>query len=385
MTAPPPEPVSLPAAGATQVLIVPASPPHDPPPPYPTRERRRAGRSGRRRRTVGGELDQLQTTSIGNDSDGGPSTHSPYLASPDLEHHTEDASETTPLLSPSRLPPGGISRRQRAISVSSSLQSAVSAAPSFTHTVLSAFQPDRDCDLDPDEETVQLPEDHDLPDSPIPRPSIPDEQTRLFATELSADRISERRALSISSRIRRYFRPMARRAYYSSLFHLLVLNFPYALITWVYLFVFTLVSILSQPSIFVLLSHALRGSSCSSLSAILDRHDDIDGASTWCLTLFPRSSRSSCIRQRRGEYSEPICSPRGSDALLVSPSNDFPRSPCFPSTLSSPPHIHPRTHAYPCGNRRWGRSARRTLVLSQRLRHVYGPDLASSTLLLPRH
>ncbi|PFH53678.1 hypothetical protein AMATHDRAFT_54096 [Amanita thiersii Skay4041] len=39
---------------------------------------------------------------------------------------------------------------------------------------------------------------------------------------------------------RRYFRPMFRRAYYLALLHLFVLNFPYALAAWVYLFVFTL-------------------------------------------------------------------------------------------------------------------------------------------------
>jgi hypothetical protein len=39
---------------------------------------------------------------------------------------------------------------------------------------------------------------------------------------------------------RRYFRPMARMAYYRALFHLLVLNFPYALVAWIYLFIFTL-------------------------------------------------------------------------------------------------------------------------------------------------
>ncbi|KAI0088105.1 hypothetical protein BDY19DRAFT_952061 [Irpex rosettiformis] len=238
MAEPPQEPSSLSATAATQVLIVTASPHHDPPPPYPSRERRRAGRSGRRRRTVGGDLEQLQTTSIGNESDGGPSTHSPNITSPDLEHHIENASETTPLLSPSRLPPGGISRRQRTLSVSSTLQSAVSAAPSFTHTVLFAFQPDRDCDLDPDEDNTRELEDHDLLDSPVPRPGPSDEQTRLFASELAA--IQERRSLSFGTRLRRYFRPMVRRAYYSALFHLLIINFPYALVAWVYLFVFTL-------------------------------------------------------------------------------------------------------------------------------------------------
>jgi hypothetical protein len=35
---------------------------------------------------------------------------------------------------------------------------------------------------------------------------------------------------------------MGRRAYWSSLLHLLLINFPYALLAWVYLFVFTLVS-----------------------------------------------------------------------------------------------------------------------------------------------
>jgi hypothetical protein len=40
---------------------------------------------------------------------------------------------------------------------------------------------------------------------------------------------------------RRYFNPMRRKAYYKALFHLGVLNFPFALVAWVYLFVFTVV------------------------------------------------------------------------------------------------------------------------------------------------
>lgn len=35
---------------------------------------------------------------------------------------------------------------------------------------------------------------------------------------------------------------MGRRAYHAAVFHLMVINFPYALIAWVYLFVFTLAS-----------------------------------------------------------------------------------------------------------------------------------------------
>ncbi len=38
-----------------------------------------------------------------------------------------------------------------------------------------------------------------------------------------------------------YFRPLKKKVYYMSLFHLAVINFPYALLTWVFLFVFTLV------------------------------------------------------------------------------------------------------------------------------------------------
>ena len=41
---------------------------------------------------------------------------------------------------------------------------------------------------------------------------------------------------------RRYFRPMVRTVYLGALFHLLVLNFPFALVAWINLFVFTLVS-----------------------------------------------------------------------------------------------------------------------------------------------
>ena len=44
---------------------------------------------------------------------------------------------------------------------------------------------------------------------------------------------------------KRYFRPMTRKVYYKPVFHLAVVNFPYALAAWVYLFVFTVVRILN--------------------------------------------------------------------------------------------------------------------------------------------
>jgi hypothetical protein len=55
---------------------------------------------------------------------------------------------------------------------------------------------------------------------------------------------------SLGSRIRKYFRPLFRRKYYKALFHLCILNFPFALIVWIYLFVGTLVGttlLLSLP------------------------------------------------------------------------------------------------------------------------------------------
>jgi hypothetical protein len=44
-----------------------------------------------------------------------------------------------------------------------------------------------------------------------------------------------------SAAMKRYFRPLSRKSYYTALFHLLVINFPYALAAWVYLFIFTVV------------------------------------------------------------------------------------------------------------------------------------------------
>ncbi|GJJ06737.1 hypothetical protein Clacol_000933 [Clathrus columnatus] len=52
-------------------------------------------------------------------------------------------------------------------------------------------------------------------------------------TSLSSD-------VSFSTRIGRYFRPLVKRAYYSAVFHLLFINFPYELVAWIYLFAGTL-------------------------------------------------------------------------------------------------------------------------------------------------
>jgi hypothetical protein len=152
--------------------------PNDPPPPYPSRDRRHR----RRRPTVD-------------------------LSSADSDDPTH-FDETTPLLAVS-----SPTRRTRAMSLSS----VASLSPSLAQTVVSAFRMDLDSDLDQDaEDTANTPPD-------------------------TAPGITRRSARGWRSRWRHYFRPIGRRAYWSALLHLLVFNFFYALLAWVYLFVFTLV------------------------------------------------------------------------------------------------------------------------------------------------
>ncbi|KAJ3723573.1 hypothetical protein DFJ43DRAFT_646128 [Lentinula guzmanii] len=50
---------------------------------------------------------------------------------------------------------------------------------------------------------------------------------------------------SAQARWARYFRPLTRSVYWRSLTHLVLVNFPFALAAWVYLFVFTVVCVLS--------------------------------------------------------------------------------------------------------------------------------------------
>ncbi|KZS98639.1 hypothetical protein SISNIDRAFT_462520 [Sistotremastrum niveocremeum HHB9708] len=49
--------------------------------------------------------------------------------------------------------------------------------------------------------------------------------------------------LSRKQRAIRYFRPLRKRMYYAALFHLLIINFPYALFVWIYLFAATIISL----------------------------------------------------------------------------------------------------------------------------------------------
>lgn len=174
--------------------------PQEPPPPYPSRERRH-----RRRRTA--------VESSGADSDDhaflGTAAHPPPPPHPD---------ESTPLLGVS-----SPTRRTRAMSLSS----VASISPSLAQTVVSAFRMDLDSDEEDGEET------------PHDRPAVGAHPDGLLSQTPAITRLRTR---GWRTRWRHYFRPVGRRAYWSALLHLLVINFPYALLAWVYLFVFTLVS-----------------------------------------------------------------------------------------------------------------------------------------------
>jgi hypothetical protein len=167
-------------------LRTPSPPTHaDPPPPYPSHSlgrRSRAGTTRSARRLAqasssSGEVMRIDTEAL----------------SP-----TEDGSENTPLLSASSR------RRPRTVSISTMMSS-----HSLTQTVLSLFL------ADPEQDGAT-----EFIEEPTSGPSPATSRTR---------------------RVKRYFRALWKSQYYWPLLHLLVINFPYALLAFVYLFVGTLV------------------------------------------------------------------------------------------------------------------------------------------------
>lgn len=230
-----------------------ATPPptSDPPPPYPSRERRstRTPRSNRRQARLllqtQGQHNYANThghgqgSSADSDADGQIQRQSSLSPPPHSfpGSDSEVVNENTPLLAPPsprslRSP----TRRTRPRSLShTSILSYASAAPSLAQTVISLFQPEVDDDTDIDYDILN--------DPGLRRISSIDGQT-----QAQCDREQEQRrkwAVFTRRAWRRYFRPVTRKVYYMALFHLLVLNFPYALAAWIYLFVFTLVSFMS--------------------------------------------------------------------------------------------------------------------------------------------
>jgi hypothetical protein len=105
-----------------------------------------------------------------------------------------------------------------------------SVAPSLAQTVISLFQPEADDGTDADYDLLN---------------DVDRSHTAWLDGPEQCDQADQRMQCNMFSRRawRRYFRPLTRKVYYMALFHLLVLNFPYALAAWIYLFVFTLVSV----------------------------------------------------------------------------------------------------------------------------------------------
>jgi len=176
----------------------------DPPPPYPVNSRTRRVRASRR----AGQHVQL-SSSDSQCGDYDTFTHASGSGRP-LTVFTADGepSETTPFLSSS---PQVHVLRPRSLS-HGSIMSSVSAAPSLAQTLTSIFYVDDEGDGD-----AELLHEHSS--SPSAENGIGHSRRRWKA----------------------YWRPAGKLAYWKSLFHLAVLNFPYALAAWIYLFVFTVV------------------------------------------------------------------------------------------------------------------------------------------------
>ncbi|KAF7318456.1 hypothetical protein HMN09_00354800 [Mycena chlorophos] len=174
---------------------------NDPPPPYPA-----PGRRTRTRRPSGRHGHQQHSSAESQSPD--EQMHTPLLG----QGHDHRASPTVTT---------GTGRPRAASNVSRS--SAVSAAPSLAQTLVGIFSAEEDArDGEPDG-VCRLPEDAHGHGDP---------ENGGLRLEVSA---SERER----SRLRRYFRPLTRRVYYAALFHLYVVNFPFALAAFLWAFVLT--------------------------------------------------------------------------------------------------------------------------------------------------
>ncbi|KAJ3573154.1 hypothetical protein NP233_g2616 [Leucocoprinus birnbaumii] len=200
---------------------------NDPPPPYPSRDRRLPRRSGRR--LMPGGVHHIQTTHLQphgyhHQQLSSSDSHSQYeqRTSPvspggpgDHPEDGEPPTETTLLLAP------GTTRGGRPRSYSHA--STMSVAPSLAQTVFSLFQTEG--------------YDDDGSDSSMRVYGLDHEERSPHDEHVGGAR---RKAGFFSAAAwKRYFRPLTRRAYYSSFIHLALVNFPYALAAWIYLFVFT--------------------------------------------------------------------------------------------------------------------------------------------------
>jgi len=227
----------------------------DPPPPYPEQHGRRHYRVSRAPHSVLGQGRSHRNEEV--QFYGDPLSHYP-------EEDEGEANEDTPFLIPSqpRHPQTRNARhwRQRTPSQTSS----TSTIMSLTRTLVSLFQED--------ESEVAGASIGDCVDPHRHRQHQSLEEATTVDEVPSVILSSHECACSGSlSRItwETYFRPMRRWEYYSALFHLLVLNFPYALFAWIYLFIFTVVCSLLN-SVFV-----------RNWRLEIDRNNPLDRSPSW--------------------------------------------------------------------------------------------------------
>jgi hypothetical protein len=202
----------------------------DPPPPYPSRDRRRTLRTSRRHTRPSTDPEHFPTTA----SDPDINENTPLLLAPPSPHSS----------SQNRRPSTSFRARPRSLSHTS----VASASPSLAQTVISLFQ---DCDPADDgaedDADVDVDEVGVVADGEVEYDILADADRHCVHGDNHHHHHHHQEPTTVSARFSkrgwsRYFRPMRKKVYYMALFHLLVLNFPYALAAWVYLFVFTLVS-----------------------------------------------------------------------------------------------------------------------------------------------
>ncbi|PPQ99801.1 hypothetical protein CVT24_009651 [Panaeolus cyanescens] len=232
--------------------------PADPPPPYPS-----------------GSTRSRRTRSFRNANTGSRRSSRTRQVQEETGHSSENEEENAPLLgghlsvqsSPrtgyphSTNPPGhahihshphGHPHSHHARPHSISHGSTHSAAPSLAQTVLSLFNTEDDVHLDDETDDDDMGsggsgegEDTHLLSVVSADESLLHDQRSVDGDSLSVvghgvgRRMRKGVVMGDKRWWKRYFRPLKRASYYRPLLHLAVINFPFALAAWVYLFVFT--------------------------------------------------------------------------------------------------------------------------------------------------
>lgn len=242
----------------------------DPPPPYPSRSRRPRRVRGVRNSNAYANANHAQVGYGSTDSEWDTGS------TPLIIHN--DAAEQPSSSSPNARRFG----RPRSMS-GASVVSSTSVAPSLPQTIVSLFCADDEDEEDDDGRANVSPERRPLLDASSP--SYSDMAGR------EPQRPQQWSFFSLES-WRRYFRPLARKVYWKAFFHLSVINFPYTLGSWLFLFVFTVV-------------RCLLSSSCSlffaDIYSHLDWHYSSHGAASGSHFVFLQSSRREGFCSGRGQ------------------------------------------------------------------------------------